>query len=71
MYDTLDVKRQHKQLAIAKAAAKIAGDDNDTIDRNEMENFLYNLFTEQFNAEPYETKSELGINTSESELASL
>jgi len=53
LYDVLDVKRQQKQLAIAKAAASIAGDDDYAVDKSEMENFLYDLFTDKFNKRSY------------------
>ena len=61
-YNILDVKRQHQGLAIARAAAKIASDDDGVIERNEMEQFLYDLFTNELDAAHYESVTELGIN---------
>jgi len=62
LYEVLDVTRQQDGLSIAKAAAEIAsGDDDEVVDKSEMENFLYKLFTGDYSGRIY-SKSDLGIN---------
>lgn len=62
VYDVLGVVKQGKELAIAKAAAKIAGSGDEVVDKSEMERFLFDLFTNQLDSNEYKTDSELGIN---------
>lgn len=62
LYDVLDVKRQHKELALARVAADIANGEDEFIDKNEMEQFLYNLVTEQYADMDYQNAEVLGIN---------
>ena len=58
----MDIKRQYKELALARTAAEIAGNDNESISRDEMERFLYDLFTNEHDAAHYSDATELGIN---------
>lgn len=56
-YHILGVVRQDRELMIAQAAAKIADMDSDAeVTKEEMEHFVVNLFTNQYDTKSYETQ---------------
>ena len=61
-FDVLDVKRQYQGLSLARAAVRIASDNDDRVTREQMEHFLYELFTNENDAVSYDMETQLGMN---------
>lgn len=58
----LDVADQRKELGIARKAAKLAGGEDESVTKDEMEQFLYDVITGKEDSTEYDSASKFGVN---------